>query len=123
MPTPDDRDQAQPARQGPTPETSSQLVELYQRRLFGLTLMMLRDPSEAVEVTQDAFVRAFTHLDLYDERRPFYPWIAIITQALSKIVGESPGLGRAVRSLELIRVNLRGVRVTETNTQKANKYV
>jgi RNA polymerase sigma-70 factor (ECF subfamily) len=56
----------------------SQLVKLYQRRLFSLVLMMTRDPSGADEVTQDAFVRAFTHLYHYDARRPFYPWLATI---------------------------------------------
>ncbi|MGD8818130.1 MAG: RNA polymerase subunit sigma, partial [Acidobacteriota bacterium] len=31
----------------------SRVVELFQRRLFGLTLMMVRDPATAEEVTQD----------------------------------------------------------------------
>lgn len=98
---PDDRDEARRARPAPTTDQSAErlavlavrggdrdafgrLVELYQRKLFGLTLMMLRDPQGAGEVTQDAFVRAFTHLDLYDERRPFYPWIATIAVRLAQ---------------------------------------
>ena len=32
----------------------------------------------AEEVTQDAFIRAFTFLDRYDADRPFYPWLAAI---------------------------------------------
>jgi len=60
------------------------LLELYQRRLFGLTFIMVRDPEGAEEVTQDAFVRAFTRLDLYDERRPFYPWLATIAVRLAQ---------------------------------------
>ena len=62
----------------------NRLVELYQGRLFGLVLMMVRDPCEAEEVTQDAFVRAFTRLHLYDENRPFYPWLATIAVRLSQ---------------------------------------
>jgi RNA polymerase sigma-70 factor (ECF subfamily) len=54
------------------------LVHLYQRRLFGLALMMVRDAAAEEEIAQDAFVNAFTHLDFYDERRPFYPWLATI---------------------------------------------
>ena len=65
-------------------EAFGRLLELYQRRLFGLTLMMVRDPEGAEEVTQDAFVRAFTRLDLYDERRPFYPWLATIAVRLAQ---------------------------------------
>ena len=62
----------------------ARLVELYQRRLFGLTLMMVRDPSGAEEVTQDAFVLAFKHLDRFDERRPFYPWLVTIAVRLAQ---------------------------------------
>ena len=65
-------------------EAFGRLVELYQRRLFGLILMVVRDPSGAEEVTQDAFVRAFTRLHLYDERRPFYPWLATIAVRLGQ---------------------------------------
>ena len=60
------------------------LVELYQRRIFGLTLMMLRNPAEAEEITQDAFIRALDRLELYDDRRPFYPWLATIAVRLAQ---------------------------------------
>lgn len=65
-------------------EAFAPIVELYQRRLFGLALMMTRDPSGAEEVVQDAFVRAFQHLDAYDERRPFYPWVSTIAVRLAQ---------------------------------------
>lgn len=60
------------------------IVELYQRRLFGLALMMTRDPSGAEEIVQDAFVRAFVNLVSYDDARPFYPWISTITVRLAQ---------------------------------------
>ena len=59
------------------------LVRQYERRLFGLVLMIVRQPAAAEEVTQDAFVRAYTHLDLYDDARPFYPWLATIAVRLA----------------------------------------
>lgn len=62
----------------------ARLVGLYERRLFSLSVMMTRDRSGAEEVTQDAFVRAFVHLDAYDERRPFYPWLATIAVRLAQ---------------------------------------
>jgi RNA polymerase sigma-70 factor (ECF subfamily) len=61
-----------------------QLVQTYQARLFGLVLMMVRQPAGAEEVTQDAFVRAYTHLDHYDDHRPFYPWLASIAVRLAQ---------------------------------------
>ena len=66
------------------PNAFGLLVKRYQKRLFGLTMMMLRDPSVAEEITQDAFVRAYTHLHLYDDRRPFYPWLATIGVRLAQ---------------------------------------
>jgi RNA polymerase sigma-70 factor (ECF subfamily) len=65
-------------------EAFGRLVQTHQGRLFGLVLMMVRQPSAAEEVTQDAFVRAYTHLDRYDERRPFYPWLASIAVRLAQ---------------------------------------
>ena len=103
LPAPDGRDEPERLRPAPisAPETRAvrsavravrrgdhegfaPLVKLYQTRLFGLTLMMVRDPSGAEEVTQDAFVRAFTRLDLFDDRRPFYPWLATIAVRLAQ---------------------------------------
>ena len=65
-------------------EAFGRLVETYQGRLFGLVLMMVRQPSAAEEVAQDAFVRAYTHLDHYDDTRPFYPWLASIAVRLAQ---------------------------------------
>ena len=65
-------------------EAFARIVALYQRRLFGLALMITRDPSAAEEVAQDAFVRAFVHLDAYQTGRPFYPWLSTIAVRLAQ---------------------------------------
>jgi RNA polymerase sigma-70 factor, ECF subfamily len=65
-------------------EAFGRLVQRYQGRLFGLTLMMVRETAGAEEVTQDAFVRAYTHLQSYDDQRPFYPWLATIAVRLAQ---------------------------------------
>ena len=73
-----------------------QIVKGYERRVFALAVMILRNREGADDVTQDAFVRAFERLDLYDVRRPFYPWLATITVRLSRnwLVRHSPGARR-----------------------------
>lgn len=65
-------------------EAFAHLVRCYQGRLFGLALVMVRERAGAEEVTQDAFVRAYTCLSQYDETRPFYPWLATIAVRLSQ---------------------------------------
>lgn len=62
----------------------ARIVTLYKRRLFGLALMVTRDPAGAEEVAQDAFVRAYMHLNAYDIRRPFYPWLSTIAVRLAQ---------------------------------------
>jgi RNA polymerase sigma-70 factor (ECF subfamily) len=62
----------------------ARIVDLYQRRLFGLALMMTREPASAEDVVQDGFVRAFLHLHAYDMQRPFYPWISTIIVRLAQ---------------------------------------
>jgi RNA polymerase sigma-70 factor (ECF subfamily) len=78
-----DRDAVRDVRRGDR-DAFGRLVHKYQGRLFGLVLMMVRQPAGAEEVTQDAFVRACTHLAHYDERRPFYPWLASIAVRLAQ---------------------------------------
>lgn len=60
------------------------LVRRYQQRTFALALMMTRDRQAAEEVAQDAFLNAWRHLDRYDRRRPFYPWLAAIAARLAQ---------------------------------------
>jgi len=62
----------------------AEVMQLYQRRVIALALMIVRDSGAAEDVAQDAFVRAYTHLDRYDEEREFYPWLATITVRLAR---------------------------------------
>jgi RNA polymerase sigma-70 factor (ECF subfamily) len=59
-----------------------EIVSRYQKRVFSLLLMMVRDHSAAEEVTQDTFMRAYSNLHKYDLQRPFYPWLATIARRL-----------------------------------------
>ena len=61
-----------------------ELAERYSSRIYQLALRHMKNREDAEEVTQDAFVRAYLHLDQYDARRPFYPWLASIAVRLSQ---------------------------------------
>ena len=78
-----DRDVVRALRGGDR-DALAQIVQRYQRRLFGLVLMMVRHPAAADDVTQDTFVRAYMHIDQYDDGRPLYPWLAAIAVRLSQ---------------------------------------
>jgi len=53
----------------------TQLVETYQRSVFGVCYRMLGDAKEAEDATQEALVKAITNLHAYDVQRPFKPWV------------------------------------------------
>ncbi len=78
-----DREVVRDVRRGDR-QAFGDLVQTYQGRLFGLVLMMVREPAAAEEVTQDTFVRAYRHIHRYDDHRPFYPWLASIAVRLSQ---------------------------------------
>ena len=56
-----------------------ELVERYQAAVLRLALRILRRPADAEDAAQEAFVRAYLHLDTYSDRFRFYTWLAAIT--------------------------------------------
>ena len=59
-------------------EAFGELVELYQRPVYNLTYRMLGEAGEAEDAAQEAFLRAYQHLDRYDNTRPFKTWLLSI---------------------------------------------
>ncbi len=58
------------------------LVERYRDRVFSLAFRILGDPSWAEDLTQEAFLRAYTRLALYDPRQSFATWLLCLTARL-----------------------------------------
>lgn len=56
-------------------ERFAELVERYQKSLYNVAYRMLRDPDEAAEVTQAAFVKAYQNLAGYNPAFEFFSWI------------------------------------------------
>ncbi len=55
-----------------------EVIGLYQDRLYGFALRLLKNPQDAEDAAQDAFVRAFRNLASYDKSRPFSTWLFTI---------------------------------------------
>ncbi len=51
------------------------LVEKYQKPVFNLALRVVQDPDEAEDVAQATFVKAFEHLNSYNDRFKFFSWL------------------------------------------------
>ena len=52
--------------------------------VYRVAYALLRDPEAAVDVTQDAFARAFERWDRYDPERPLRPWLQAIGANLAR---------------------------------------
>ncbi len=59
------------------------LVEKYQGRLYGMAYGMVRNKEDARDITQDAFVKAYSSLDSFRTESSFYTWLYRIAMNLS----------------------------------------
>jgi hypothetical protein len=82
MPHQSDRELVEAARGGDA-EAFGALVRRHQRRIFRLTAHLLRSASEAEDVTQETFVRAYGALARFDGRSEPFTWIYRIAVNLS----------------------------------------
>jgi RNA polymerase sigma factor (sigma-70 family) len=51
------------------------LVSKYQRKLLRLVMRLVRDPAEAEDVTQEAFIKAYRALPNFRGESAFYTWL------------------------------------------------
>ena len=51
------------------------LVERYQDRLFALTRHYTRNVVEIEDIVQDAFLKAYSRLDSFQQQSSFYTWL------------------------------------------------
>jgi RNA polymerase sigma factor (sigma-70 family) len=66
------------------PDTAAAFVRRFQGRVFGLAMTIVRDPSLAEEVAQEAFARVWRHAGAYDARRGrVATWLLSITRNLA----------------------------------------
>jgi RNA polymerase sigma-70 factor, ECF subfamily len=54
------------------------IMRRYNQRLYRVARAILRDNAEAEDVIQDAYVRAYQHLDQFAGRAPFSSWLTRI---------------------------------------------
>jgi RNA polymerase sigma-70 factor (ECF subfamily) len=64
-------------RRGET-ELYELLMRRYNQRLYRVAMSVLRNPGEAEDVVQEAFVRAYTHLDQFLGTAKFSTWLTKI---------------------------------------------
>lgn len=64
-------------------EAFGALVQGYMARAYRYTYVLVGNHDDAVELSQEAFARAYRALDRFDSAAPFYPWFYRILRNLA----------------------------------------
>jgi len=69
-----------------------ELVNRYERKIFRLTMNITRNREDAEDAMQDAFMKAYSHLDKFHEASRFYTWLVRIAanEALMRLRKRRP---------------------------------
>lgn len=103
------------------------LVERYQRKVYAVALGMLKDKEDAMDVSQEAFVKVYKYLDHFKGDSSFYTWLYRITVNISidVIRRRGPAKGEQLEFDESIAMDLAEANIGAlgsklgTNPQKA----
>jgi len=60
------------------------LVERYKKKAFYLALKLVGDPDEAMDISQEAFIRVYHARKRYDETKSFFSWFYTVLSNLAK---------------------------------------
>src|SRR5947209_17718703 len=68
-------------------EAFSELVSRYERKIFRLAKNITQNDEDAEDVLQDAFLKAYEHLDEFQGNSKFYTWIVriAVNESLMKL--------------------------------------
>jgi RNA polymerase sigma-70 factor, ECF subfamily len=59
------------------------IVAAYMKRAYFIALGFVHNQEDALDISQEAFIKAFRNLRAFDLRRPFFPWFYEIIKNLS----------------------------------------
>ncbi|MEM1023869.1 MAG: sigma-70 family RNA polymerase sigma factor [Myxococcota bacterium] len=77
-----DRAWVEAARRGDR-RAYGKLVDAYQRRVYALAFGIVRQPDDAWDVAQEAFVKAYRNLEAFNGESSFFTWLYRITTNLA----------------------------------------
>jgi RNA polymerase sigma-70 factor (ECF subfamily) len=83
------------------------LVRRYEQIAFRAAWLITRDPHEAADAAQDAFLRAYRALHTFKPGLPFRPWLLriVTNQALNRIKANERRTQMAERYMERVKMN------------------
>src|SRR3954447_8656578 len=55
-----------------------ELVYRYENQIYSFIVNLCRNGTDALEITQETFVKAFQSIEQFDSQQPFAPWLFTI---------------------------------------------
>jgi RNA polymerase sigma-70 factor (ECF subfamily) len=73
-------------------EAFEEIVARYQKPMFNLIYQMVHDYEDAREITQTAFLKAFSSLKRFDQERRFFSWLCRIAmnESINALASRKP---------------------------------
>jgi RNA polymerase sigma-70 factor (ECF subfamily) len=73
-------------------EAFEQIYRLFDRQVYTLALRLLGNPTEAYDLSQDSFLKAFEQIAQYRSEAPFWAWLRsiVVNAALMRLRGRRP---------------------------------
>ncbi|MFQ6069532.1 MAG: RNA polymerase sigma factor [Candidatus Aminicenantales bacterium] len=90
-------------------EAYQEIVNLYMKRAYYIALSFVHNSQDALDLSQEAFVRAFRGIKKFDPQRPFFPWFYRMLRNLC--------LDHLKRSGARKEVPLDGVKIMDTEEE------
>ncbi|ATY83935.1 RNA polymerase subunit sigma-24 [Kyrpidia spormannii] len=101
MPAGEDRRLILLCREG-AEEGYRELMRRYEKYVYTLCFRLTGNREDALDLTQETFIRAFQHLDRFEPGRPFKPWLrqVAVRLSLNHLRDSRAGTGEKPLSLE-----------------------
>jgi RNA polymerase sigma-70 factor (ECF subfamily) len=78
------------------------LIRRHKEHAFRIAMQLTGDRDDALDASQEAFVKVFTRAARYQDGRPFWPWFLAILRNSARSLQRAPWRRRAVRAESLI---------------------
>ena len=85
------------------------IVESYKEKAYYIALSFVHNSQDALDISQEAFIKAFRKIKKFDNRRPFFPWFYKLLKNLC--------LDFLKRSRKMEEVPLNGVQILKTEKE------
>ncbi|HYF82333.1 MAG TPA: RNA polymerase sigma factor [Clostridia bacterium] len=56
-----------------------ELFKMYERYLFKLCYSYVQNQQDALDITQEVYIKVFKNISKFDEKMPFHPWFRAVT--------------------------------------------